>query len=68
MERTDKKSKKKLLVVLKNRSKKLRPRTNQKKEIKELEYIQKGGAAYNVVLYSNYNFVSHVLLFHLFFV
>jgi hypothetical protein len=56
MERTDKKSKKKLLIVLKNRSKKLRPRTNDKTEKRELEYIQKGGANYNVVLHSNYAF------------
>ena len=56
MERTDKKSKKKLLVVLKNRSKKLRPRTNEKTEKRELEYIQKGGATYTVTLYSNYEF------------
>ncbi len=52
IDRTEKKSKKKLVVVLKNRSKKLRPR----KEKKEIEYIQKGGADYTVTLYSNYEF------------
>jgi len=52
--RTKKKSKTKLVVVLKNRSKKLRPC----KEKKEIEYIQKGGANYDVTLYSNYTFLD----------
>jgi len=53
MDKIEKKSKKKVVVVLKNRSKKLRPKSNDKGKIM---YHQKGGADFTVTLYSNYEF------------
>jgi hypothetical protein len=53
MDKIEKKSKKKVVVVLKNRSKKLRPKSNDKGKIM---YHQKGGVDVDVkvTLYSNY--------------
>jgi hypothetical protein len=61
MDKIEKKSKKKVVVVLKNKSKKLRPKSNDKGKIM---YHQKGGDDDNFVVasYSNYKFPTDKLV------